>query len=428
MTENPVMTRCLHPFALGALLLGAACAAGGQEKELPVEYLTHVRFGRQHLSIRNTFRAASEFQMAVRVYADDADAWIGLAQAMRLSGDDDAALLATHRALELAPDRPALHLMLGDIHAHAGRRLAATCSYLEVEKLAAAGGRVDAADAQHAADYVKAAAASDPGFADKARAAAKERGAPARTILRYFAQAPSDGSMRGGGSEAAGQPLVAGCLRWIALDDNGLAVPGQPTWNQDPGIVIDPRSTPPTLRAGPNACNTKLALKVAAGGKEVETSIGLSIIGPPQRIAVRPFRTGVKAGERVHFMVAVTDEAGHHLYVGEVHWSLEFSGDRPPGKLIREVSQMPPEHFFEPLRNILNVDAENPPAVGSRFKVIAAVPDGSARGACECVVEAGPAPERVPAGTIPWLLSYEDAVAAAREKQMPMMVEFTAEW
>lgn len=422
------MSRFIRPWTLGVLLLGAALAARAQEKELPVEYLTHVRLGRQHLSIRNMFRAGAEFSMALRVYSDDVDGWLGLAQTMRLSGDDEAALLATHRALELAPTRADLHLTLGDIHARAGRRLAAICSYLEIEKCAAAGSKLEPADAQRAADYVKAASASDPGIAEKARTAAKEHGAPVSVSLRYFAQAPADGSMRGNGSVEAGQPLVPGCLRWIALDENGLAVPAKETWSPEPGLVIDRSSGTPVIRAGTHASNTKLTLRVEAGGKEVEASVAIMVIGPPERISVRPPRTGVKAGERVHFLVSVTDEAGHHLYVGEVRWSLQSSAERPPGQLIRDVSKMPPEHFFEPLRNILNVESENPPAVKSTFKVIASVPDGSAQGVCECVVEPGSAPERVAAGGIPWLPAYEQAVAAAREKQMPMMVEFTAEW
>ncbi len=430
MSRMNALPRFLRTLAtaLALAVLVSGSSAHGEDPPLPVEYLAHVRQGREHLSIRNTFRALAEFQMALRIHAEDVAAWDGLARAGWMSGDEDVTLLALLRAIELAPERADYRRMLGDVHARTGRRLAAAHAYLEARRCAAAGDALDPDIATRIDAWLEKSARSDPAIEEKARAAAAGPGLPVRLVCRYFSQAPADGSMRREGSVPQGERLDPRVLRAVAFDAHGFPIETPRGWAVSNGLKIEAAGDPPTIRAIDRAWNAKLTVAVEGAGSPLMVTVPLQVIGPVTRISVRPPKAQVQAGERVHFLVAALDDAGHRLWLPEVRWSLETAEPQSPGRMRREMTTQPPEHFFEPHRNIVEIDAKTPPREGSTFKVIAREPSGKVLGAAACEVVPGTAGGADRPGGISWRASYEEAVAAARAERKPLMVEFTAEW
>ncbi len=406
-----------------AILLSAPIAVRAEDP-VSIEYQEHTRFGRQHLSIRNTFRAWAEFHMALRVDPKGLDAWEGLAQTAWTVGDEESTLLALHRALELAPGKPWLHFFLGDVHHRAGRRLAATWHYSEALRGSPPHEKLDPGEEDVARARTAQYEEHDPGIADKAREAAAKPGALARVCLRYFSHAPTDGTMRRDGSEDAGATLIDGCLRRMAFDTHGFPLPFTEAWEATDGLTVD-GGTPPVIRAIGRAWNASLTFSAAAGGRGLGATISIRVVGPLTRLAVKPPKAEVQAGERVHLLLSPMDDVGHRLWVPEFRWSVSAT---ELGPLRRAASTQPPAHFFEPHRNILDVATEGLPAEGTKVKVIASDPTGKVQGVSECVLIPGVALSRDREGGIPWTTDYEGAIAKARQEQLPLMVEFTAEW
>jgi hypothetical protein len=408
--------------------LSPAAPRAQEEPALPAEYLAHVRQGREYLEIHNTFRAAAEFQMALRVYADDVAAWEGLARAGFVAGEEELATLALLRAIELAPNRAEFRLLLGDIHARAGRRLAAVHGYLEYERCVAQGDRVDAGQAASVRRYIERAVTSDPEVVEKARQAAAQPGPPTTLRCRYLAHAPTDATMRREGSVFQGETLDPKLLRAAAFDEQGFPAGQRLGWSASAGLTLVAEADPPTLQAIARPWNAKLTVGAMGASSPLLLTVPIHVIGPAARIAVRPAKAEVQAGERVHFLVAAMDEVGHRLWLPEVEWLWEATGPHAPGRLRRDRTTQPPAHFFEPHRNVFDVASDPPPPPGTAFRIVAREKGGKVQGAALCTVVPGVAAERDRPGGIAFLDDHEAAVAAAAKADKPLLVEFTAEW
>ncbi len=397
------MLRLIVPtIVFGAcLLLAPAVARPDDPPAPPVEYFDALAAARGQRDIGNLSRAEPEYGRAIQIHSADLQAWEGLIRLWLQMGDFDGALLAVTGALARVPlARPRLLTLLGEVHARAGRTVAAHAAWIE------------AGDARAPADVAA---------REAVRAAAATPGAPDRALLRYLGRASNDAQRRDA-SVDAGRALESACLLALVIDARGFPAGDGIEVHPGPGLT----RAGGMVRALDAPCDTTLSIGLAGAPAGPTAEIPLRVYGPPATLEITPARNGGRAGGKIHFRARLEDSAGHRLWLPELRWSVAAATDPAPVRLHRPTSVVARQNGFEAHRNLVVLPTDPAPAPRTPFTL--EVTDAAGRIRARLDTDTGedkPDPED---SAIPWLSSYDEALEEAARTEQPILVEVMADW